>query len=522
MLWGCVTFTRPLLPIDETRCVSVAWEMWQNGNLLVPHLNGIPYSHKPPLMFWLILVGWKLFSVNEWWPRLLPPLFGLGCLFLTTIFARRLWPDKDDIVFTAPHILLGCVLWTLFTTVVMYDMLVVFFVLFGLLCLHSLASGKRPFLLCIALGMSLGLGILSKGPVILIPFVMVAITAPWWNKTKSIKDHIIFYTGVVLSLLLAAMISLAWALPAAQSGGPEYAGAILWGQTASRVIGSFAHQRPWWWYIPMLPAILFPWTTNPLLWRNIRKLELDDSGIRFCLSWLMPCLVIFSMISGKQVYYLLPLFPAFALLVARLLAVSAVRRFDFMPLALSVFIVGLLMVVIPSMEWGIPLPRWVHQISPIYGIMVILVSFFVGGMPVKTTKTLIWGGTVCMVFMMGISHAAVFSEARPYYDVHPIALLLKKMEDKGYPLVHVNTYYGEFHFAGRLGKPIDEVDYIYQVPTWLKKHPRGRALAYVSQWPAPVAPGLTPEYVRPYRGKYMIIYKSATEDKLLRSVSGFL
>ncbi len=37
ILWGCVTLTRPLLPIDETRCVSVAWEMWQSGNFLVPH-----------------------------------------------------------------------------------------------------------------------------------------------------------------------------------------------------------------------------------------------------------------------------------------------------------------------------------------------------------------------------------------------------------------------------------------------------------------------------------------------------
>jgi 4-amino-4-deoxy-L-arabinose transferase-like glycosyltransferase len=170
--------------------------MWQNGNLLVPHLNGIPYSHKPPLLFWLILAGWELFGVNEWWPRLLPPLFGLGCLFLTAIFARRLWPDKNDITFTAPYILLGCILWTLFTTLVMYDMLVVFFVLLGLLCLHRLGSGKGSFLLWIVLGLSLGMGILSKGPVVLLPVAMVAVSAPWWGKNSSIKDHIKFYAGV--------------------------------------------------------------------------------------------------------------------------------------------------------------------------------------------------------------------------------------------------------------------------------------------------------------------------------------
>ena len=45
---------RPLLPVDETRYLAVAWEMWRDGNFLVPHLNGETYSHKPPLLFWLM------------------------------------------------------------------------------------------------------------------------------------------------------------------------------------------------------------------------------------------------------------------------------------------------------------------------------------------------------------------------------------------------------------------------------------------------------------------------------------
>ena len=49
---------RPPLPVDETRYLAVAWEMWRDGNFLVPHLNGEAYSHKPPLLFWLINLGW--------------------------------------------------------------------------------------------------------------------------------------------------------------------------------------------------------------------------------------------------------------------------------------------------------------------------------------------------------------------------------------------------------------------------------------------------------------------------------
>lgn len=88
--------SRPMTPIDETRYVSVAWEMWLRDEYLVPFKNGEPYSHKPPLLFWLYDLGWAVFGVNAWWPRLISPLFSLGGLVLTLAIARRLWPDDAD------------------------------------------------------------------------------------------------------------------------------------------------------------------------------------------------------------------------------------------------------------------------------------------------------------------------------------------------------------------------------------------------------------------------------------------
>ncbi|HEY3011669.1 MAG TPA: hypothetical protein VGJ36_02890, partial [Gemmatimonadales bacterium] len=53
ILWGILVAValavRPLLPVDETRYLSVAWEMWRRGDWLVPYLNGSPYTDKPPL-----------------------------------------------------------------------------------------------------------------------------------------------------------------------------------------------------------------------------------------------------------------------------------------------------------------------------------------------------------------------------------------------------------------------------------------------------------------------------------------
>ena len=82
LLVSAALLFRPLMPVDETRYLAVAWEMWVREDFLVPHLNGAPYSHKPPLLFWLMQTGWGIFGVNEWWPRLVSPVFGLACIFL--------------------------------------------------------------------------------------------------------------------------------------------------------------------------------------------------------------------------------------------------------------------------------------------------------------------------------------------------------------------------------------------------------------------------------------------------------
>jgi len=79
--------TRPLLPVDETRYLAVAWEMWRRGDFLVPYLNGAPYSDKPPLFFWLIHAGWWLFGVTEWWPRCVAALVSLAALWATARLA---------------------------------------------------------------------------------------------------------------------------------------------------------------------------------------------------------------------------------------------------------------------------------------------------------------------------------------------------------------------------------------------------------------------------------------------------
>ncbi|MBL6931840.1 MAG: glycosyltransferase family 39 protein, partial [Rhodospirillales bacterium] len=396
---------RPFLPVDETRYLAVAWEMWRDKSFIVPHLNGEPYSHKPPLLFWLMNAGWAVFGVNDWWPRLVAPLFGLGSMMLTAILARRLWPGRPAVAVAAPLILFACLFWTLFTTLTMFDMMLAFCALLAMFGIIRAWQDDRTggFTL---LALAIGIGALTKGPAILLSTLPVALLAPLWASSLSARDDEIdtgeldldatsvpqmwsrgwkkwyLYTG--LALLGGVAIGLAWAIPAAIMGGEEYRNAIFWGQSAGRMVDSFAHARPWWWFLAVLPGLVLPWTIWPACWRSIAGLLAirKDNGLRFCLIWFLPALIIFSAISGKQLHYLLPVFPAVALILGRLLVdfhdtqdteTSWSRSGIQVPAAFFV-IFGLIIGIAPFVAGFIDLPPIVAKIDFIWGLGLALFS----------------------------------------------------------------------------------------------------------------------------------------------------
>ncbi len=337
-LTAVALLTRPLTPIDETRYVSAAWEMWLRGDFLVPFKNGEPYSHKPPFMFWMFHAGWALFGVNDWWPRLVLPLFSAGALLLTYRLARRLWPHHASLGGQATLVLVSALLWIFFSTTVMFDVMLAFWVLLGMHGVLTAADGKRRGF--VMLGVAIGMGVLTKGPVILLNLLPIAVLAPWWSPGLAWKR---WFAGTLLAVLLGATIALMWAIPAGMAGGEAYRNAIFWGQTADRMVESFAHRRPFWWYLPLLPLLLFPWFAWPGGWRALAHHWRNglDRGTRFCLAWMLPVFVAFSFVSGKQPHYLIPLFPAFALLTARVLVGRAETRVG-LPALLTAILGGVL------------------------------------------------------------------------------------------------------------------------------------------------------------------------------------
>ncbi|MEA2564222.1 MAG: hypothetical protein QOH06_5726 [Acidobacteriota bacterium] len=503
-LVGAALALRPILPIDETRYVSVAWEMWVRGDFLVPHLNGVPYSDKPPLLFWLFHLGWWFFGVNDWWPRVVPALFALANLGLTARLARRLWPDRPQLALSAPAVLLGFLLWSVFTTMVMFDMLVAFCVLLALLGLEEAwrRGGVRPWL---QVGGALGLGILAKGPVVLVLPLAVAFLAPWWGREEHAAR--LWWLRLAGAVGLTAVIALAWALPAAAAGGSDYANAILVRQTGERMVHSYAHNHPWWWYLALLPGLLYPYSFWPPLWREAFRRRAADPGLRFCLAWLVPGLVIFSLISGKQPHYLLPLMPAFALVASRLLTEAGdiggiVRRWHLLPALSLLVLVGAALVVAPLLGSRRGLPSWTPDISPGVGVAMIalaLSSFYFfdrvfarrAAAPTLITMALVIG-----------AHLGLSEAAREAYDVEPIARYLSFAEKQGRPIAYVGDYHGQFHFLGRLERPFQEIPEGSE-SLWIRQNPRGKVIQDLKYMPPDVSRA---EFTQPYRDDVLAVW----------------
>ena len=510
LMW-VVFATRPLMPIDELRYAAVAWEMWLRGDPLVPHLNGQPYSHKPPLLFWLIDAGWMVFGVSETWLRLVAPLFGLFAVLAMPRVFRLVWPDRPERAAIAPWILFGSLLWTVVGTVTMFDMLNALFALGAVAALVSVWRGKAAAGWA-AFGLCVGLGILAKGPVILVYTLPPLLLAPWWLRGQGVHWWR-WAAGGGGALGLGAAVALAWAIPAGFAGGDEYRAAILWGQTAGRVSESFAHARAIWWYLPLLPLALFPWLFWPRVWQGLGQLwRTPDPGLRLCIAWGGGGLVILSLISGKQPHYLVPLLPAFALAVAATLPAARRRRWELLvPGAVTVLAGAALAGLVAWIQAGpgraaLDLPEWAANISILGGLAVAaggaIAIFWRQGSATRVVAVL---GLQSLVIVVAL-HLYAIRPVAFAYDVRPAAVFIREAIREGRQIAFTNEYHGQLHFPGRIDKPFRVLS-PGAAMGWGQANPRARIVMITEDVP-PRWTGFM--FVQPYRGRILSVWTGDT------------
>ena len=500
-----ILVTRPLMPVDETRYLAVAWEMWRDGQFLVPHLNGDTYSHKPPLLFWLMHLGWAVLGVNEWWPRLVAPLFALANLLLMLKVSRMLWPEAPERAWSASMVLQGCLFWTLFATLTMFDMILTFFTLAGMAGILK-AWRSRTMSGFIALGVAIGFGVLAKGPAILLHVLPAALLAPWWGaRLKGGPPGGSWgqwYAAIVGAVGFGCAIGLVWAVSAGIEGGEDYRNAIFWGQSAGRILDSFDHGRPWWWYAVVILPMTLPWALWPRLWRGLANLgrNLRNGGIRFCLAWFAPVFIAFSLISGKQLHYLLPIFPPLALVIAFAVENTEDRRLDLLPTGILSFVLGLAILAIPTLAGMLRLPAETDDLAIIWGVALAVWGVGLVFIPAEGRPRFISLAGTSLVFVI-----VVHLMAQPYLgariDMKPLAKHLSVWEREGYVLGHYGKYHGQFHFLGRLERSLDSIG-DGNIDAWLARTHMGKIITYQNEVP----PAGKPDLIQPFRGKLITVW----------------
>ncbi|MEO7337789.1 MAG: glycosyltransferase family 39 protein [Caldimonas sp.] len=314
----CSAGLRPLLLPDEGRYASVAREMFE-GDLLVPTLNGLPFFHKPPLLYWLDIAAMHVFGVTAFAARF-GPLVG-GWLMGAAMFLavrRRL---GDVVARRALGVLATCPFFFVSAQYANHDMLVAGTITAAVLCfVRALEERPRPALRWLVGGwVACAFALLSKG---LIGVVLPAlIVGPWLLAQRRWRDVPALLHP--LGLLAFAVVAGPW-LWAMQSRYPGFLDYFIVEQHFRRYAQStFNNVHPFWFFVVAFPALTLPWSAW-LVARARRLLGAADASTGLWIWWVVAVVGFFSLPSSKLVGYVLPALAPWCVLIA--LAVGTTPR----------------------------------------------------------------------------------------------------------------------------------------------------------------------------------------------------
>lgn len=315
--------SRGLWETDEGRYTQVAMEMLRSGDYITPrrHRHHI-HPTKPPMTYWAIASSVAQFGRNEWAVRAPSALaFGLTVGLLFGI-GRRLTPTLPGLPaalyattalsFFAANLVTTDTLLTLMTTLGV----------FGYVGARwPLREGHRVWPWIVLMWAGFGLAFVTKGPPGLLPLAAIILfdALQPQRRTRQLFDP--------RGLLVFAVLGLSWYL-AVVLRNPGLMTYLVEEEVVARVASSEHGRFPEWWggfyvygftlllgTLPWLPTLwrrAFQWPVTPARWSAL------STDAKFLATWIALPLVIFMLARSRLPLYLLPLFPAIALVIARL------------------------------------------------------------------------------------------------------------------------------------------------------------------------------------------------------------
>jgi 4-amino-4-deoxy-L-arabinose transferase-like glycosyltransferase len=286
---------------DEPRYASIGREMARSGDWITPRLWGEAWFEKPALLYWMTAAGNLSGLGPDLAGRLPVALLSVAFLFFYHWCLKREFGGRAALF--ASMVLATSAAWVAFSRVGVTDLpMAALFSAAMLLGLRWLSTGKRRLLALAAF--FLGLAVLAKG------LVPLALSLPlFWAGRKRLRDW-----RHLLPLAIFFLTAAPWYILCTLRNGPAFLTEFFWRHHFDRFSsGVGLHEQPFWYYLPVLAAGLFPW--SPTLFVLIRRGLYSDPGRRFLLLWLGFGFAFFSASNGKLPGYLLPLYPALAALL---------------------------------------------------------------------------------------------------------------------------------------------------------------------------------------------------------------
>ncbi len=495
-LFGFALGSRPLANPDEGRYAEIPREMLASGDWVTPHLDGIPYLEKPPLVYWLGALAQKFFGESEWSVRLVPAVFALAGVLLTYAAARRLHGHGAGL---GAAIVLGTsLLYFALARILILDMAVSVLMTATLFCfilgVREPAGARRRWLFY-GLYASAALATLTKG---LIGFLVTgAVMFVWllvFNQWRRLRP-LYLPSGVALFLAIA----LPWHVLVALRN-PDWLQAYLVHEHWERFTADLGHAEPWWYFIPIVLVGLFPWTG--FLWSGFRTLlsggwarRREHADAWFFATWAGFMFLFYSKSASKLIPYIVPVMPALAVVVGVAVArqwagrESARWRGGFGVFAASAALLGIAVIVFVSKPGLIRDAAQAAVLRPYGGTMGVGLLAGAVAAVLAMGRTVRLGFTIVVATMIGfyaVLTLAVGEMQRP--GTKELALVAKIKVGSEDRIYH---YWGFFHdFVYYSGRTVGLVDYTDELGARFLK-PAERAARFIDsaelrrQWAEP-------------------------------------
>jgi 4-amino-4-deoxy-L-arabinose transferase-like glycosyltransferase len=317
VLWLATLADRRLLNPDEARYAEISREMLVTGNWITPRLNDLKYFEKPPLQYWATAVAYKAFGPTEFAARLWCGLTGLASILLVGWAGAR-WFGRNAGILAACVLASSLMHFALGHTNTL-DMGVAFFLFASVVAFIRAQQApinsqtERNFMLLA--WSAAALAMLSKGVIAVALPGLTLIVYSIVQRDVQIWKRLHIVSGLLLFLGLASPWFVAVSI-----ANPEYVKFFFLHEHFERFLTD-VHERvePWWYFLPLLFAGALPWTSFAVAafinsWRT-KKAETPGINIhRFLIVWIGVITVFFSLSHSKVAPYILPVYPAIALL----------------------------------------------------------------------------------------------------------------------------------------------------------------------------------------------------------------